>query len=91
MAAGIGGPTIAEAKRKITLYELHTWRQYRAKGLLVTAHTHEHAAALIALKLAGGKLADYLPKRDGPSAPPEAATIPQAMAALGGVVVQRGD
>lgn len=90
MAANIGGRTIAEAKQNITLYELHTWKQYRAKGLLITAHTHEYAAALVACKLAGGKITDYLPQRNTPAAPAEPATIQQAMAALGGVVVERG-
>lgn len=90
MAANIGGRTIAEAKRNLTLHELHTWKQYRAKGLLVTARTHERGAALVAWKLAGGDFYDYLPQREGEGKPaPKPATIAQAMAAFGGTVVDR--
>lgn len=85
MAAGIGGRTIAEAKRKVTLHELHLWRQYLAKGLLITARSQEIAAARVVQALRGGALVDHIPDR-GEEQP--GASIEQAMALLGGTLVE---
>lgn len=86
VAAGIGGRTIAEAKRNMTLHELHLWKQYRHKGLLITARTQEIAAArIVQAVVGGGSLYDYIPDRcedrPGPS-------VEQAMALLGGTLVE---
>lgn len=86
MAAGIGGRTIASAKRNITLHELHLWKQYLAKGLLVTARTQEIAAARVAQAMRGGALIDYLPNRDDAEAP--GASVEVAMMLLGGTLVE---
>lgn len=85
VAAGIGGRTIAEAKRNMTLHELHLWRQYWAKGLVITARTQEIAAARVAQAMAGGAMVDYLPDRGEQRPGP---TVEQAMAMLGGTLIQ---
>ncbi|MDR0259623.1 MAG: hypothetical protein LBE51_13640 [Acidovorax sp.] len=72
--AGIGGRTVAEARRNISWAEFQAWMQYRAKhGPLHTQSHIEHAAALVAYMVSstvprgkgqrGPEYADFLPKR----------------------------
>lgn len=91
MAAGIGGRTIAEAKARMSLKELRIWNEYRARGFLITARTHDLASAMVARSMAGGKLTDYtLIKPLETEAPAPQAVSPQmAMALLGGTVAKR--
>lgn len=91
MAAGVGGRTVAEAKRNISLEELRGWEEYRARGFLLTARTVDYAAAQIARSFAGGKLSDYTLLRDLEKPAPDApVTIAAAMAMLGGTIRKRG-
>lgn len=72
--AGIGGRTVAEARRNISWPEFQAWMQYRAKhGPLHTQPHIEHAAALVAYMVSstvprgkgqrGAEYSDFLPKR----------------------------
>lgn len=92
MAAGIGGRTIAEAKSRLSLKELRVWNEYRARGFLITARTHDLAAAMVARSMAGGKLTDYTlikPLEEPAPARAEPLTPQQAMMLLGGTVAKR--
>lgn len=74
MLAGIGGRTVAEAKRNISWGEFQDWMAYRlAHGPLVLHQRLEHGLALVAQTVAstiprkrgakGPKLEDFLPRR----------------------------
>ena len=66
--------------------EWQRWILYRKKRGF---YDHvEHAAALIAVSIKGGKFEDFLPPRGEPVAD-EPATIEQAMAIMPGTVVRR--
>lgn len=65
------------------------WRLYANKyGIMSHSRSIERAAALIALKLAGGRFEDYLPQR-GEIQPAEPIDHVQAMKLMGGKVVRR--
>lgn len=74
MLAGIGGRTVAEAKRNVSWGEFQAWMKYReAHGALSSHHRLEQGFALVAQTVAstiprkpgtrGAKLEDFLPKR----------------------------
>lgn len=72
--------------------ELRIWNEYRARGFLITARTHDYAAATVARSFAGGKLSDYmLLKPSAPDAPISGRPLSpaQAMALLGGKIAKR--
>lgn len=65
------------------------WRLYANKyGIMSHSRSIERAAALIALKLAGGRFEDYLPQR-GEIQQTEPIDHVQAMKLMGGKVVRR--
>lgn len=91
MAAGVGGRTVAEAKRNIDIRELRGWEEYRARGFLLTARTVDYASANVARSFAGGKLTDYTLIRDIETPQEDAPiSITDAMALLGGSIRKRG-
>ncbi|MGY2429620.1 hypothetical protein [Pseudomonas tolaasii] len=72
MLNGVGGRTIAEAKRNMTMVEARQWADYiRRHGGLNVAERVEQAAALIcttACQLMGNKkttVKDFIPNREG--------------------------
>lgn len=87
---GVGGVTIAQAQRNISMVEFSSWCKYRAKyGTLDVRQKMEHIAALIAWTVASGhprkpgtrapKFEDFLPVRKGEEKP---LTLEQAMGIL---------
>ena len=77
MLCGIGGATIAQAQRNITVSEFQSWCRYRQKyGTLDVRQKMEQTAALIAYCVERGhyrkpgsrapKFEDYLPQREEP-------------------------
>lgn len=71
---GIGGATIAQAQRNMSMVEFSSWCKYRAKyGTLDVRQKMEHIAALISFCVERGhyrkpgtrapKFDDYLPQR----------------------------
>lgn len=79
---GIGGRTIAEAKRRLTYGEFVTWMKYRQqRGSLNVGMRIERGSALLATLYAnanakdgGYRIYDFMPHEDEP--PP---TLEQAM------------
>ena len=74
MLAGVGGRTVAEAKRNLSWGEFQAWIKYReAHGPLSAQHRLEHGFAMVAHTVAGTvprkrgtkapKLEDFLPQR----------------------------
>ncbi|HIE3971828.1 MULTISPECIES: phage tail assembly protein T [Bacteria] len=62
---GIGGPTIAEAKERISINEFYTWLRYRQKyGSLNVMMRTEWGSALVASVIANAnKMPDAAPFR----------------------------
>lgn len=81
MLAGIGGRTVAQAKRNISWGEFQDWMAYRkAHGPLVLHQRMEDGLALVAHTVAstiphkrgtkGPKISDFLPQRELETAKP---------------------
>lgn len=67
VAAGIGGRSVAEAKRRISQREFIAWLKYRKKhGTLDMGYRIDRAASIICAVLAQGKVAPekFMPKFD---------------------------
>lgn len=88
MLAGVGGRTIAQAKRNISWPEFQAWLAYReAHGSLHQAHRLERGFALVAHTVAstiprrkgakGPKFEDFMPRRA--KAQEEAMSLQEAM------------
>lgn len=89
VAAGIGGRTIAEAKEVLSLNELRIWIEYRSRGLLTTARTHDIASATVARAFAGGKLSDFMRLKPVEEERPQGVSPAEAMRLLGGQIAKR--
>ena len=87
---GVGGATIAQAQRNMSMVEFHSWCKYRAKyGTLDVRQKMEYTAALVAYCVERGhfrkpgtpapKFEHYLPQRKGEEKP---LSLEQAMQLL---------
>lgn len=81
----MGGRTIYELKRALSLDEFQTWLMYRAKWGVSLHRNVEFGSAIVAQSMRGGKLSDFLPNR-GTALPDqvEPATVEQAMMVMPG-------
>lgn len=76
MLNGIGGCTVAQAKKAMAFDEYMMWMAYREKhGSLNLGLRVEHGAALVAWSMQGGEFERFLPQRGGP----QAISLEQAM------------
>lgn len=59
---GIGGKTIEEAKASLSYEETVSWRLYRSvRGPLNIMQRIDRGAALMAVRMGGGKMKDFMP------------------------------
>lgn len=83
LALALGGRTINELKAAMTVDEFNVWLLYRSKWGISVNRSIELGSALITQAHRGGKLSDYLPRREEEK-PQSPVTVQQAMALMPG-------
>lgn len=62
LAISLGGMTVSELRKRMTVGELLRWRAYRDKhGPLCRNFRNDLAIGRMAMRMAGGKASDYMP------------------------------